>query len=180
MRLANALDRVLVYDPKGDDPEVLLPNATRVWGVDAARKALPGRVIYHPTARELADPALHFDRLVEKIWSGGGHHGIVVNETCDVGDAMHGFRTWLSVACRQGRGRAVTRIFCSQRPVSDVPRLAISETKHYVAFFLQDEDDRRRLAKYMGPEVVERQEFNHDYWYCGRGSAMRAVRCSAI
>ena len=179
-QIANALDRVLVYDPKGDDPEIALPNATRAWGVDAALRALPGRVIYHPTVHELPNVAAHFDRLVAKIWAAGGHHGIVVHETCDLGDASRGFAPYLSIACRQGRSRAVTRVFVSQRPVADLPRLAISEAKHYVAFFLQDERDRRTLAAYMGPEVVARTEFTHDYWYCGRGSGMRAIRCAAI
>lgn len=188
MKLANPLERVLVYEPKGDDPEVVnLPNAKRCWGVDAALKALPGRVIYHPTPVELQDPGKHFDRLVQKIWTAGGRHGIAVMETCDLGDAKTGFEPFLSIACRQGRydpatntGKGITRIFCSQRPVSDIPRLAISETKHFVAFYLQDEDDRRRLSKYMGPEVIERTAFGHDYWYCGKASDMRAVRCAAL
>src|SRR6266545_3383507 len=104
MRLANPLDRLLVYEPRGDDPEVVnLPNAARCWGVDAALKALPGRVIYHPTGAEMQDPGKHFDRLVQKIWNLGGRHGIVVMETCDLGDASRGFRPFLSLACRQGR-----------------------------------------------------------------------------
>lgn len=180
MRLANALDRVIVYDPKGDDPEVQMPNAAVAWGVDAALKAIPGRVIYHPTAAEFGNLAAAWERIIKKILVTGGHHGIVVHETCDLGNARVGFLPLMSMALRQGRSRAITRIFCSQRPVSDVPRLAISEAKHFVAFYLQDERDRQALAAYMGPEVEGRTEFNHDYWYCGRGSGMRAVRCAAL
>jgi hypothetical protein len=186
--LARALDRVLIYEPKGDDPEVVyLPNFARVWGAEAALKALPGRVIYHPTAAEMQDPGAHFDRLVEKIWRLGGRHGIAVMETCDLGNARRGFRPWLSLACRQGRfdrehntGKGITRIFCSQRPVADVPILAKSEAKHYVAFYLQSEDDRRELSKFMGEAVIERTEFTHDYWYSGRASGMQPVRCAAL
>ncbi len=179
-RLTNAFDRFVAYEPKGDDPEVVLPNTTIAWGVEAALKAMPGRVIYHPTAAELADPAAAFDRIAEKILRTGGHQAVVVHETCDLGDSSRGFRQYMSVVVRQGRSRAITRIFCSQRPVADVPRLAISESKHFVAFYLQDESDRRRLAAYMGPEVIARVGFDHDYWYCGTATGMRAVRCSAI
>jgi len=185
MRLANALDRVLIYEPKGGDTEVIaMPNAARCWGVDAALAKLPGRVIYHPTGAEMSDLPGAFDRLVAKILASGGHHGIVVMETCDVGTAAKGFAPSLSLACRQGGshsgGYAITRIFCSQRPVADVPKLAKSEAKHFVAFFLVDDEDRRQIAAYMGPGVIDQTEFGHDYWYSGRESGFRAVRCAAL
>lgn len=178
-RITNALDRFIAYDSKGDDPEAELPNATRAYGVDAALRAIPGRVIYTPTAEEMRDPARHWDRLVEKVWRLGGRCGLLVHELNDLGDADRGFAPYMSVACRQGRSRAITRILVAQRPI-DVPRLAVSEAKHYVCFYLQDERDRKSLAAYMGPEVIARQEFSFDYWYCGRGTGMRSVRCSAI
>lgn len=179
-QIANALTRVLVYEPKGDDPEVRLPNAAVCWGAEAALKALPGRVIYHPTAAEISSIGKHFDRLVQKILATGGRHGIVIHETCDLGNASRGFETFLSMAVRQGRSRGITRVFVTQRPVADVPRLAVSEAKHFVAFYLQDERDRRTLASYMGPEVVPRVPFDHDYWYCGKASGMRCVRMGAL
>jgi hypothetical protein len=169
--IANRWDRVLVFDPKGTDD---LPNAAICYGVDAARKAIPGRVIYRPTADELADVAAAFDERVEKIWNRGGHHAILSHESAMLGNANRGFAPYYTLAHLQGRSMFVPVIDCSQRPVG-IPRETISEATHVVCFYLADERDRLTMATSMGDVVKAPMQFSHDYWYTGRDKITRRL-----
>lgn len=175
--IANRWRRVLVFDPKGS---VAMPNAVRALTFDDALRALPGRVIWVPTAEELPRARELWDELIAtKIWnvSPRGYHGLVVHETFYLGNANKGWGPYYEVAHTQGRELFVPIIDCCQRPVG-FPRETKSEATHVACFFLRDEDDRRSMAEVMGPAVIEPTPFSHDYWYCGLNT--ETVRMAAI
>lgn len=173
--LANAIasrwDRVLVFDPKHEDD---LPNAAICYGVDAAYRALPGRVVYRPTPIELRDLAARWDRLVEKIFKLGGRHGIKSHETYMLGSANGGFEPFYAAAHTQGRALYIPIVDCTQRPLA-MPRVCISEATHYFCFFLSDADDRKTASRYMGEPVRDQTPLSHDFWYCGPDKITRRV-----
>ena len=172
--IANRWDRVLVFDPKHQDD---LPNAAICYGIEAALKALPGRVVYRPLVHELRDVAKHFDRAVEKIWHRQGRCGILSHETYMLGDSDRGFEPYYSAAHTQGRALFIPVLDCTQRPTA-MPRVCISEATHFFCFFLADADDRKTAARYMGDQVRQEMPFSHDFWYCGRDKT--TVRVPAI
>ena len=175
--LARRWDRVLVYDPNMD-PEALLPGAALCYGVDAALRALPGKVVWRPTAAENDDIPRLFDRLVRKVLSSGGAHAVVVHEITDLGTNDRGLEPFTSSLLRTGRNRRTPVIGVTQRPVN-IPRLFVSEAAHAAMFRLEDRDDRRRMAEILGPEVVpEALPADHSFWY--RGPDLRLVRVAPL
>jgi hypothetical protein len=175
--IARRWDRVLVYDPNMD-PEALLPGAALCYGVEAALRALPGKVVWRPTAAENSEIPQLFDRLVRKILASGGAHAVVVHELADLAVSDRGLEPFTSSLLRTGRNRRTPVIGVTQRPVN-VPRLFISEAAHAAMFRLEDRDDRRRMAEILGPEVVpEPLPADHSFWY--RGPDLRLVRVAPL
>lgn len=160
-----------MFDPKHEDD---LPNAAICYGVDAAYRALPGRVVYRPTPIELRDLAARWDRLVEKIFKLGGRHGIKSHETYMLGSANGGFEPFYAAAHTQGRALYIPIVDCTQRPLA-MPRVCISEATHYFCFFLSDADDRKTASRYMGEPVRDQTPLSHDFWYCGPDKITRRV-----
>ncbi len=174
--IANRWDRVLVYDPKLD-PASLIPNAAVCYGVKAALAALPGRVIYRPRADEIHRIGRVFDELVRKVMKLTAH-AIVIHELGDLAASDRELAPYLSACMRQRRSLRIPMILVTQRPVN-IPRLALSESQHAVAFHLVDRQDRLRMAEVMGPEVVDRPVPNdHSFWY--RGPDLALVRVAPI
>lgn len=175
--IARRWDRVLVYDPN-EDPEALLPGAALCYGVDAALRALPGRVIWRPRASETDEVATLFDRLVRKVLQAGGAHGFVVHEITDLGTSDRALQPYTSTLLRAGRARRTPVIGVTQRPVN-VPRLFFSEAAHAAMFTLLDLDDRRRMGELLGPEVVaDALPQDHSFWY--RGPDLRLARVAPL
>ncbi len=174
--IANRWDRVLVYDPKRD-PASLMPNAAVCYGVKAALAALPGRVVYRPRADEIHRIGELFDELVKKVMKLTAH-AIVVHELGDLAASDRELAPYTSACFRQRRSLRIPMILVTQRPMN-IPRLALSESQHAVAFHLVDRQDRARMAEIMGPEIVERPVPNdHSFWY--RGPDLVLVRVAPI
>ena len=161
--IANRWDRVLVYDPKVDD-EAVLPNSVVCNGVDAALRALPGRVIYRPTPAESSQIGRFFGSLSKRVRLLGSH-GVVIHEVADLAASDRELDSDTAWLFRAGRSRGIPMITLTQRPVN-VPRLAMSEARHVVCFTLVDEDDRRTMARLMGRIVVDEPvPLDHSFWY---------------
>ena len=174
--IANRWDRVLVYDPKLD-PESLMPNAAVCYGVKAALAALPGRVIYRPRADEIHRIADLFDELVRKVMRLTAH-AIVIHELGDLASSDRELAPYTSAVFRQRRSLRIPMILVTQRPIN-IPRLALSESQHAVAFHLVDRQDRARMAEIMGPEIVDSPVPNdHSFWY--RGPDLALVRVAPL
>lgn len=175
--IASRWDRVLVYDPNMD-PEAVPPGAAIRYGYRDALRALPGRVVWRPTAAENDEIPDLFDRLVRRILELGGAHAVVVNELADLGTADRSLTPFTSSLLRTGRRRRTPVIGVTQRPVN-VPRLFISEASHAVMFRLEDRDDRRRMAEILGPEVVDEPlPPDFSFWY--RGPDLRLVHVAPM
>ncbi|MBT9174003.1 MAG: hypothetical protein DDT21_02414 [Syntrophomonadaceae bacterium] len=174
-RLAGAYSRALIVDPK-DDPEAMLPNAAVVYDALSAVRALPGRVIYRPRRADMAQLGAHVDRVLDRIWSLGGGHAVILHELGDLAGADR-VPPVLAECYRKGRSRGIPMLAATQRPV-DIPRVAISEASHIFAFALMDQRDRDTLAAYMGDQVRAGLPFTHSFWY--RGPDYRLIRCSPL
>ncbi len=165
--------RVLVYDPK-DDPAAEIPNAALVHTARDAMAALPGRVLYRPTGRELAHIADRFDEIavqLARIQRATPREllrpqGVVIHE---VGDLCTERRIGpgFSELIRKGRSLWLTLILVSQRP-QGIAVMVRSEAQHAVAFTLVDPSDRDAMAALMGPEVrMAPLPLDHSWWYRG-------------
>lgn len=166
--IASAWERVLVFDPKLD-PNAELPNAAIRYGVRAALRALPGRVVYRPTPAEHDDLPGHFDQLVRKVLEGGGSCGIVLHETADAAPLPRS-RRWLSIAIRQGARWKIPMIFATQRPrFMDVS--VRSESVHVVLFSVEEYEDFVLMAKRLGvkPSALPPLPAPHAFYYRGPG-----------
>lgn len=171
--LGSRWDRVLVYDPNMD-PVAILPNSAICYGFPTAFRALPGRVIWRPTAAESDRIPELFDKLIRKILELGGAHGVIIHEAADLGGSDRELQPNTNHWLRTRRRRRVPVIAVTQRP-RNIARLFISEAQHAALFRLEDRDDRRRMAEFLGPEVVdEALPADFSFWYRGPGLARLA------
>jgi hypothetical protein len=171
-------DRFLAYDPNVD-PVAELPNSTIAYGVRAALAALPGRVIYRPTARESQNPGFFFGALAARIYELGAH-GVIVHELADFGASDREVDGRIVRLWRAGRHRFVPCIGVTQRPVN-VARVFKSEAAILAAFHLVDPDDRATMAGYMGPAVkLEPAKNDHSFWYRDSSLELRLMPPLAI
>jgi len=170
-RLANAMDRVLVYDPKWD-PAAEIPNAAVVTTARDAIRALPGRVIYRPDPLEAANVVDRFDEICRKLIRDGGRHGIVVHELTNLGTA-YAIGPWHRAAITQGRSLQITVVEVTQRP-RNVPVVVLSEAQHLACFTLLNPDDRDVMAGYMGAAIrPEPLPLDFRWWYRGPDLRLR-------
>jgi hypothetical protein len=163
--IANRWDRFLVYDPKVDAAAVP-PNSVIAYGVEAAARALPGRVVYRPLPAEFSSISRHIGFLAVRVRSYGSH-GVVFHELGDLGGSDRELDPEVAWLYRAGRSRGVPMISVTQRPVN-VPIVAKSEARHVICFCLVDDDDRRAMARLMGPVVLsEPLPLDFSFWYRG-------------
>lgn len=172
-------DRVLVFNPKGEaDPLVMsMPNAVIARTAADALRAIPGRVIYAPSRDELRDAPALFDRLVDKIWKIGGHHGLALHELLDLVDAGE-LAPALKEAFYKGRAHRIPIVSCVPE-IANLPLIVPRSAEHYFCLYLVDDVQRQAVSRYMGPRVREERPPTFNFWYRGPGMAA-AVRCPAF
>lgn len=64
----------------------------------------------------------------------------------------------------RGRELGIGVWACTQRPAW-IPLFALSEAEHFFCFRLQLNDDRARMAEFMGPSVLNPIKDIHGFWY---------------
>ena len=69
---------------------------------------------------------------------------------------------------RLGRQVGIGSWFASQRP-RDCPSLFFTEADHWFAFDLRNEDDRKRVAGFLGERVRNRLSEPYSFWYANPG-----------
>lgn len=89
---------------------------------------------------------------------------IVIHELTDLARGTTAIPA-LGKTIRQGRAKHVRMIIETQRP-SAVPLIAITEANKIVTFRLRSLDDRKRLAQWVAPEMLQLPPQKHDFWYC--------------
>lgn len=76
---------------------------------------------------------------------------------------------WLKVIATRGRSKNVGLWSCSQRPTG-VPKIIISNSKHFVVYNLPSFDDRQTLYKNTGcVEFLEQPKGEFTFWYYRQG-----------
>lgn len=166
--LANGWPRVLVLDPKLDDAVAELPNATIAYGVKAALRAWPGRVVYRPLPAELEDLPSAIEPLMRRVYETGGA-GVVFHETEIVAPAT-GARRWTRALIMWGAYRRIPMIFCAQRPAR-IDRLCLSEPAQVFLFGLRDDRDLSVMAGIFGVKSSELRPLGVPYAFRWRGPA---------
>lgn len=83
----------------------------------------------------------------------------------ELGDFSKGSYTTpaISKLIRQGRSKKVRTILGSQRP-ANIPQIAIDQSQRYCVFMLMNKGDRKRLADWVHPELIN-MATGHDFWY---------------
>jgi hypothetical protein len=71
---------------------------------------------------------------------------------------------WLKAILTRGRSKHIRSINCTQRPFS-VPLGILTEAEHYCVFRLTMQDDRKRMASIIGPEVLAEPPDRYSFWY---------------
>jgi energy-coupling factor transporter ATP-binding protein EcfA2 len=100
------------------------------------------------------------------------NHTIYVDEIYCVVENNVAPRMYLACVTR-GRSRNIRTISGSQRPVW-IPKVVLTEAEHHVLFTLQNPDDRKIMAGYMGEKVLLDLTDEHSFYYYGKRSG--AVR----
>jgi hypothetical protein len=117
----------------------------------------PGLYIMHPLQHQHEE----MDRWFWKLWE-KGRQGVYIDEGYLLPSwrSFHGFRTLLT----QGRALEIPLITLTQRPV-ELDRFIISESDFYGMFHFNDEEDRKKVGRFMPVNVDRRLPEYHSYWY---------------
>ena len=182
---------VVVFDPKGDDAEAVLPNMGIARRAEDAVRHLPGRVLYRPG---LADYERRGGRL-PGIWASwelvcrrvyaGAQRGerpalVIVHELATLSTSQ-GIGPAFAQLIREGRSLGITLILVTQRP-QGTSLLARSEAQHVVCMTLADQAARDVAAELLSD--IERPEMaalvrsrplplDHTWWYRGPDFRLR-------
>jgi len=148
--LTRPLPRLVVLDPKGT-----LGNWNlEPWDRDARRRLRNG----DPIRTRVVVP---FGAAAEEVWDealfeiyAGGNCTAYIDESYGVTDPGAKPSRNLTSLWTRGRELRVGAWASSQRPVW-VPLFEISEADHLFVFRLTLEEDRRRIAAFVGPEALE-------------------------
>jgi hypothetical protein len=92
-----------------------------------------------------------WDRVMRAVW-GRGRMTLVIDEMTLINEQRR-IRAALGACIRTGRERGLQVFWGSQRP-RDIPRAALTECDHLFVFMLSDEDDRKRIAGFIGKEAA--------------------------
>jgi hypothetical protein len=144
-RLLSGLDRVIVIDPKWE---------YKAEGFERRFKLpLPWErsfhLIWRPRRSDDEELADRLYRLFRKK-----HLIVYVDELTSISDFFPKTTATLADMIRTGREPEVSLWTSFQRPVW-VPRWFLSEPRHKFLFTLDDQEDRDRAAKVMGPRAKD-------------------------
>jgi hypothetical protein len=183
---------VVVFDPKGDDPEARIPNMSVARTADEVVRRLPGRVLYRPamgeweTVRGVRMPGIwaRFEKVCRKLYElarrGLGPILVVIHELADLCTA-HAIGPAFGQLIREGRSKGITLVMVTQRPQGTAV-LARSEAQHVIAMTLADQAARDvasdLLSDILRPEMAalirsRPLPLDHTWWYRGPDFRLR-------
>lgn len=150
------LNSFVVYDYKH---EIEYPGAEKFFRL-ADFKENPGRheIIYRPSTGSEAE----FDGLCRQVYS-RGRNVLILDEVADH-TAPGRIARYHDLIMRLGRSRGVGIINCTQRPIG-VHNNILSQSEHFFIFALPLEGDRKKLAGFCGPRVLEKLPADYWFWY---------------
>lgn len=180
---------IVVFDPKGDDGEVLIPNIALTDTADDVIRRLPGRVLYRPSLAEYetrrpGDPTgippiwARWERISRKLYelARQGHRPalVVVHELATICSSHAIGHAWAQLI-REGGSKGITLVMVTQRP-QGTSVLARSEAQHVIAMTLTDQAARDVAAELLSdvdhPELADQIRLrplplDHRWWYRG-------------
>lgn len=124
---------------------------------------LPGLYIVQP------EPDQDIEDFLRAIWR-KRDTGVYVDEGYMIGQHSKSFRLLLT----QGRSRRTPVITLTQRPVG-MDRFALSEADFFQVFSLIDEDDRKRVEKYVPFNLAKTLPKWHSFWYDVKANEITVV-----
>ncbi len=156
--LTAKLSRLIVLDPKGslDNWDCLEPNERNI------KKFLNGEPLRLRFVPPLTDAADYWQLPVELAFN-AGDCVIYVDELYGVVPPGQRAGEMFSALWTRGREFGIGAWGASQRP-SWVPLVCISEADHHFVFRLTLDEDRARMAAFMGDAVMQPITDRHGFW----------------
>ena len=154
------LKRVVLHDYKREHSALGLVCHSPA-DVERAWKRRRTKIVYQPNAMNEEED---FQELCRLIFN-RGNMTLLVDEGTVTGNSYSS--TWFMKLVRMGTTRGIGVVFISQRP-SGVPNSVLTEAHFFFCFTLLIEDDKRKLASFMGHKALKLDKLNrHRFLYMG-------------
>jgi len=161
--LADRLIRTLGYRTVVIDPKHCwgkFPGYQKVKKYDPRSDAL--RQVFQPHD-DVSDGWADSVAFLSDVWGYDVPTVVYVDELTSMTTPRTAPRV-LSTLVRLGRERGYGTWFATQRP-KDVPSLFFTEAEHWCVFDLITQDDRDKVAGYLGDKVRDRIREKYAFWY---------------
>jgi len=164
-QLLRSCRRLVVLDPKGMLRSHEEEGAYESWDLDEWSEPQEKLLVSGKPCRIRVPSPLdgRWDRYLWSVYRAGNCvlyidevYGVVPPGSRRPPDSLNAIYT-------RGRELGIGAVAASQRPVW-VPMEIISECEWFFAFRLLLDDDRRRLASLMGPNVMQRIRDRYGFW----------------
>lgn len=154
---------IIIIDPKA---EIGIRDAKYVHKPSDLTKVKSGVVIYQPDSEyENKDS---YNEVFRHVYY-KGNVLLFIDELLAVGsDDWHTYPSMLRSVYTRGRSLGISIWACTQRP-SGIPLYALSESKHFFCFKLLIDEDRVRMSKFMGKDVMNIPK-GHNFYHMNTGS----------
>lgn len=160
---AGGFQNVHVLDTKGTFTWSGVPIIKTFDDLKKKSDGVAGKFIYRPIDREMN--ADYMDAFFEYVYK-RRNTVAYVDELAQVADLVGGdgiSPNWQNIMQR-GRELGVGIFNSTQRPKS-IPLMALSESEHTFCFRLKLDDDRKRVAEFMGRVVLDTRLTGHGFIY---------------
>ncbi len=155
---ARGFKNVMVLDTKGTFKWDKVPV---IRTLEELQKCGEGKFIYRPIDSEMNSD--YYDAFFEFCYK-RRNTVVFVDELAQIMESANDILpNWKNIMQR-GRELKVGIINCTQRPTF-VPRMTFSEAEHTFCFRLKLEDDRKRIAEYMGSDALTVRLRKHGFIY---------------
>lgn len=143
---------------KGNKPVLLNQHPIYKRGL-ALNSLEPGKYVYRPSYPEMLDP------MITKLFLWALKRGKITLDIDELGDFSRGpnVHQALGKVIRQGRQKKVRMLIGSQRPAS-IPLIALTESTKFAVFHLQSLEDRKRMAQWVNPIMINEVD-GHDFYF---------------
>lgn len=162
-RYAGGFQNVGVLDTKGTFEWTGVPIFKTFDDLRKKMDGQAGKFIYRPIDKEMNGDFM--DAFFEYIYK-RRHTVAYVDELAQVADLIGGdgiSPNWQNIMQR-GRELGVGIFNSTQRPKS-IPLMTLSESEHTFCFRLKLDDDRKRVAEFMGQDILKIRLKGHGFFY---------------
>ena len=161
-RFTRSLKRLIVIDPKGEMTagDFRLEAESRD-NRHALIEGKPARILFQPDVKE--DSETTWQRALELAYD-AADCTVYIDEMYLVVPPASKPPQVLTAIITTGRTRGVGIWTLTQRPAW-IPLFAVSEADHYFCFRLTLDEDRKRMASFMGGEVMQPIHDKHGFFY---------------